>query len=128
MIQPDKLPMNWMQVADKLAVVRASGGQVPYRELPVKPQGLVSDPKLPGILYTDPHTTLAMSTPNYQDLIYEEQILHHHAATIKKDLEAYHAYSSSRTEENWKDLFKKHLARFIFYNIKPFSYSFRRYR
>jgi hypothetical protein len=53
-----------------------------------------------------------MSTSNSeqaQDLTQEEQILHHHAAMIKKDLEAYHAYSRSGRE--WKDLFKKSLAR-----------------
>jgi hypothetical protein len=58
-----------------------------------------------------------MLTPNYQDLIHEEQILHHHAAMIKKDLEAYHANSSSRTQEDWIDLFENHLARFIFYDL-----------
>jgi hypothetical protein len=54
-----------------------------------------------------------MSTSNFggaQDLTQEEQILHHHAALIKKDLEAYRAYS--RSQEDWKDLFKSCLARF----------------
>ena len=71
-------------------------------------------------------SSLAMSTfssGGAQDLIQEEQVLHHHAAMIKKDLEAYHAYS--RSQEDWKDLFKNRLARFILaiHFYKPFSDS-----
>jgi len=71
---------------------------------------------------------LAMSTSNSggaQDLTQDEQILHHHAAIIKRDIEAYHAYS--RSQEDWKDLFENHLARFILVThiYKPFSDSFR---
>jgi hypothetical protein len=56
-----------------------------------------------------------------QDLNQEEQTLHHHAAMIKKDLEAYRAYS--RSQEDWKNLFKNLLARFILVTrfCKPFS-------
>ena len=54
-------------------------------------------------------------------LAQEEQILHHHAAMIKKDLEAYRAYS--RSQEDWKNLFKNRLARFIpaIHFYRPFS-------
>src|SRR5258707_12719755 len=69
-----------------------------------------------------------MSTSNSggaQDLTQDEQILHHYAAIIKRDIEAYHAYS--RSQEDWKDLFENHLARFILVThiYKPFSDSFR---
>ncbi len=64
-----------------------------------------------------------MSTSNSgeaQDLTEDEIILHHHAAIVKKDVEAYHAHSSS--ENDWLDLFKDHLARFILiiHFYKPF--------
>ncbi len=54
---------------------------------------------------------LAMSTSDSggaQNLTQDEQILHHYAAMVKKDAEAYHAYSRSR--RSWEDLFKDHLA------------------
>jgi hypothetical protein len=54
--------------------------------------------------------TMPTSNPG-RDLTQDEQILHHHAAMIKKDLEAYHAYS--RSQSDWKDLFKNRLACFI---------------
>ena len=60
---------------------------------------------------------LAMLTTNsggaqeLADLAQEEQILHHYAAMVKKDLEVYHAYSWS--QEYWKNLFKNCLAYFI---------------
>jgi hypothetical protein len=56
-----------------------------------------------------------------QDLTQEEQILHHYAAMIKKDLDRYHAYSVS--QEGWRDLFKNRLARIIpvIHFYKPFS-------
>ena len=57
---------------------------------------------------------LTMSTCNSEGakgLTQDERILHHHAAIIKRDLEAYRAYS--RSQEDWKILFKDHLARFI---------------
>ena len=44
-------------------------------------------------------------------MIEEEQILHHHAAMVKRDLEAYRAYS--RNMDDWKVLFKDHLVCFI---------------
>lgn len=91
------------------------------RQLPMKLEtGIRScrDPKLPSKRFL---CFFAMSIRNSQDLTQEEQILHHHAAMIKKDLEAYHAYS--RTEEDWKELFKNRLARLILiiYFYKPFS-------
>lgn len=64
-------------------------------------------------------------TPNSggaQELTQDEQILHHYAAIVKKDLEAYHAYS--RSKENWQDLFKDRLAR-LFLTIhfyQPFRF------
>ena len=63
-----------------------------------------------------------------QDLTQEEQILHHHAAMLKKDLEAYHAYS--RSQDDWKDLFKSRLASSILENhfYKPVSDLFRGHR
>jgi len=60
------------------------------------------------------HTSLlTMSTFNSeaQDFTEEEQILHHHVAMIKKDLEAYHTYP--RTQEDWNASFKNHLVHFI---------------
>ena len=66
-----------------------------------------------------------MLTPNSRDLTQEEQILHHIAAMVKRDLEAYQAYS--RTQGDWGTLFNSHLARFILimHFYKPFSYSSR---
>ena len=55
-----------------------------------------------------------MSTPNSggaQDLNQDELILHHHAAMVKKDLDAYH--TRSRSQADWVDIFKTHLARII---------------
>jgi hypothetical protein len=52
-----------------------------------------------------------MSTSNFidfKDLSEEEQILHHDAAMVKKDLQAY-LESPSRGERTWKAIFKKHL-------------------
>jgi hypothetical protein len=62
----------------------------------------------------------AYNSGRAQDLTQDEQVLHHHAAIIRKDLEAYHAYS--RSEEDWRDLFKSHLACVIpmIYIYKPF--------
>ena len=67
-------------------------------------------------------------TVGAQDLTQEEQILHHHAAMIKRDLEEYRACSVG--QEGWKDLFKNHLARFILviHFHKPFSNSSRQKR
>lgn len=53
-----------------------------------------------------------MSTPNFegtQHLTQDEEILHHYAAVIKKDLEAYRA--CFRSEKDWNRLFKNHLVR-----------------
>jgi hypothetical protein len=82
--------------ADKLA------GHDLHRELPMRI-------KLPR---NDPPSSLAMSTSNFgaaRELTQDEQILHHHAAMVKKDLEAYRA--CSRSEEDWEDLFTNRLAR-----------------
>lgn len=64
-----------------------------------------------------------MSTYNSegaQDLTEDELILHHHAAVIKRDLEAYHMRSKSK--EDWVNIFTNHLAHFIpvFYFYNPF--------
>jgi len=69
-----------------------------------------------------------MSKPNAQgaqDLTQEEQILHHHAAVVEKDLEAYHTYSQSQGD--WKKLFNEHLVCFILVTqfYRPFSDSYR---
>jgi hypothetical protein len=51
-----------------------------------------------------------MSTPESkeaQDLTWEEQILHHHAAMVKKDLEAYHA--NPKSQGDWRNLFRHRL-------------------
>ena len=63
-----------------------------------------------------------------QDLTQDEQILHHYAAVVKKDLEAYHAYS--RSQEDWNVLFKNNLVCFIFatYFDKLFQSSSRKKR
>jgi hypothetical protein len=58
-----------------------------------------------------------MSTSNFekaQDLTHDEQILHHHAAMIKKDLEVYR--TCSRSQEDWAHLFRDHLACLVLYN------------
>jgi hypothetical protein len=58
-----------------------------------------------------------METPKYVEpqelsqLTQDEQVLHHYAAMVKKDLEAYHAYS--RSKEDWKHLFVHRLARSV---------------
>jgi hypothetical protein len=53
-----------------------------------------------------------MSMPEgTQELTQEEQILHHHAAMVKRDLEAYRAYT--RSQADWEDLFTSRLARFM---------------
>ena len=52
-----------------------------------------------------------MSTPNFgatQDLTQEEQVLHHYAAMVKGDLEAYRM-SASRHEQRWKIAFEERL-------------------
>jgi hypothetical protein len=56
-----------------------------------------------------------------QELTQDEQILHHHAAMVKKDLEAYRAYS--RGKEDWEYLFTDRLVRFILaiHFYQPFS-------
>lgn len=65
-----------------------------------------------------------------QNLTEDEQILHHYAAMFKEDLEAYRAYPTKRTQDEWEDRFRHHLVRLIhpirFY--KPFSDSFRKSR
>jgi hypothetical protein len=65
-----------------------------------------------------------------QDLTPDEQILHHYAAMVRKDLEEYRTHSISRSQEDWNNLFINHLARFIlaihFYT--PFSDSSREKR
>ena len=56
-----------------------------------------------------------------QELTQDEQILHHHAAMVKKDLEAYCAYS--RDKEDWEYLFTDRLVCFILaiHFYQPFS-------
>jgi hypothetical protein len=54
---------------------------------------------------------LASNSGGSQDLTPDEQILHHHAAMIQKDIEAYCAYPGG--EKSWKKRFKDHLVRFI---------------
>ena len=54
-----------------------------------------------------------MSTSNFRgtrDLTQDELILHHHAAMVKKDLDACHADSGSN--DDWNDVFINHLVRF----------------
>lgn len=56
---------------------------------------------------------LAMSASNStgaQGLTQEEQILHHHAAMVKRGLEVYHANPTSRSQNDWADLFQSYLA------------------
>ena len=62
-----------------------------------------------------------MSISNFENLSKTEQILHHYAAMVKKDLDKYHA--DSRREQDWVDVFKDHLVHFIFaiYFYKAFS-------
>jgi hypothetical protein len=43
----------------------------------------------------------------------EEQILHHYAAMVKEDLEAYRAYPANKSQNDWEGVFKRHLARLI---------------
>ena len=69
-----------------------------------------------------------MSTCNLegvQDLTQDEQILHHHTAMIKKDLDAYRAHI--RSKEDWVDIFTNHLACFILviYFYMPISCLYR---
>jgi len=75
----------------------------------MKPQGPAST-HAPHLLLT-----LTMSASNdsgaASHLTLDEQILHHHAAKVKKDVEAYRTYS--RKPQDWRDLFTNHLARFI---------------
>ena len=54
-----------------------------------------------------------MSTSNFRgtpDLTQDEQILHHHAAMVKKDLDAYRAESGGN--DDWNAVFINHLVRF----------------
>ena len=76
---------------------------------------------------------LAMSISNSGEaqefkLSQEEQILHHHAAMVKRDLEAYRTYF--RSQEDWNTLFKTSLARFILaiHFYRPFSVLSRRHQ
>jgi hypothetical protein len=55
--------------------------------------------------------SLAMSTPKLgeiQALSQEEQVLHHYAAMVKKDLERYHK-STPGEKQRLGDMFKEHL-------------------
>ena len=72
-----------------------------------------------------PFALLAMSTSNFENLSKAEWTLHHYAATVKKDLDAYHA--DSRMEQDWREIFTDHLVCFIYavYFYKPLSDSFR---
>jgi len=68
---------------------------------------------------------LTSNSEGAHNLTQEEQILHHHAAMVKKDLETYHAYF--RSQENWNDLFKRRLVHIILatHFYKPVSDLFR---
>jgi len=57
-----------------------------------------------------------MSTSNFrgaENLTQKEQTLHHYAAMVKRDLESYRLYPASMSQEDWKRVFKHHLARLI---------------
>lgn len=65
---------------------------------------------------------MSLNSGEAQDLTQEELILHHYAAMLKKDLDAYHA--NSRSQKDWVHLFKNHLACVILpiHFYKQFSY------
>lgn len=56
-----------------------------------------------------------MSMPNFgdalrfEDLTQEEQILHHNAGMVEKDLRAYRDQGDERTQPTWRRMFIKHL-------------------
>jgi len=57
-----------------------------------------------------------MSTSNFrgaENLTQKEQTLHHYTAMVKRDLELYHLYPASISQEDWKHTFKHHLAYLI---------------
>jgi hypothetical protein len=60
-----------------------------------------------------------MSTSNSGDsgevlnLTDDEQILHHYAAMVKQDLEAYRTDPTDKSQKDWEGVFKHHLARLI---------------
>jgi len=66
-----------------------------------------------------------MLTSNFENLSKAEWMLHHYAAIVKKDLDAYHV--DSRMEQDWREIFMDHLVCFIYvvYFYKPFSDLFR---
>jgi len=51
---------------------------------------------------------LTLNSGEAQDLTQKELILHHYAAMLKKDLDAYHA--NSQSQKDWMHIFKSHLA------------------
>src|SRR5712691_7175466 len=75
-------------------------------------------------------TMLISNSVEAQNLTDDEQILHHYAAMVKEDLEAYRVYPTTKSQNDWEGIFKRHLARLIhsicFY--KPFSDSSRKSR
>ena len=72
-------------------------------------------PPLPFSFNPEPFFLPTMSTSKLgrtPELTQEEQILHHYAGMVKKDLQAYHA-SPLRDESTWRRIFKDHLVLFI---------------
>jgi hypothetical protein len=53
---------------------------------------------------------LTSNSRGTQDLTQDKQILHHHAAMVKKDLDAY--YADARSNDNWNGIFINHLVHF----------------
>jgi len=66
---------------------------------------------------------MSASNSGDQNLTWDEQTLHHHAFMIKRDLEVYHALS--RSEQDWKALFKDRLVCFI--SVSPHLYVILRF-
>jgi len=66
---------------------------------------------------------MSASNSGDQNLTEDERTLHHHAAMIKRDLEVYRALS--RSEQDWKTLFKDRLVCFI--SVSPNLYVILRF-
>lgn len=74
--------------------------------------------KIPGMHFLClPAMSTTSNSGGALGLSEDEQILHHHAAMIKKDLEAFNAIS--RSQEDWIDVFKNHLVCFTPCNLLP---------
>jgi len=71
----------------------------------------------PFLLAMSASNTPVNAALNFKDLTQDEQILHHYAAMVKADLQAYIASPSpSRDEQAWGDKFKKGFV-FLKYSI-----------